>query len=401
MNLYQDAAAEKSLLGAALADPRITRTVKLTEGDFASKLHGLLWEAIGKVHADGLSPDLSTLGPHMAGTAWPALLVEVVGSGVPANADAYAASIREQRERQRIADALDGIRSALELGTPASDVLALAESRLLTTTSLDAAVETLFTLDDFLDRDLPPETWVIPDMLATGDRLVLTGQEGFGKSILMRQIGVAVAAGLNPFTLRRIPPRRVLLVDCENPERIMMSKLGDLRTVLRNRQASAGDRFLLKRYPQGLNLADAKERLDLHHLLTVVRHDLLLIGPAYKLYLGGSQTREEDLARQVTGHLDGLREEFGFALVLEHHSPHGTAEGRAVRPIGSSLWLRWPEFGLGLIPQKDTKIDARQGDLVPWRGSRDQREWPKQLIAGGDGALPWVDPTSIAHRRTA
>ena len=216
-------------------------------------------------------------------------------------------------------------------------------------------------------------------------------------SVAMRQIGVCLAAGIHPFSLHAIRPKRVLFVDCENPERIMMAKLGDLRTVIRARGAQTGDRFTLKRYPQGLNLAEPRERLDLHHLLTLVRPDLLLIGPAYKLYVGGASQREEDLARLVTSHLDGLREEFGFALVLEHHSPHGNSEGRSVRPIGSSLWLRWPEFGLGLRPQDGTKIVDRCADLVPWRGSRDERPWPHRLEPGGPGCLPWVDPTAVSR----
>lgn len=392
---YYDETAEKAILGAALSDPRITATVKLGPLDFAYATHGALWQAIAKTHAAGLVPDPSTIVPHLHDVnpaSVPALMVEVVGLGIPENAGAYANTILDRSERRRIAGALEGVRQKLDSPeVAAADVLSYAESALLTHTSMDEAAETLYTLDEFLDRDLPPTTWAIPDLLATGDRLVLTGVEGFGKSVLMRQIGVAVAAGLNPFTLRAIPPKRVLVVDCENPERIMMAKLGDLRSVIRRRGHRA-DSLFLKRYPQGLNLAEPRELLDLHHLLTITRPDLLLIGPAYKLYVGGSNSREEDLARLVTSKLDALREEFGFALVLEHHSPHGTSEGRSVRPIGSSLWLRWPEFGLGLRPHDGTKIAERDADLMPWRGSRDERPWPTRLQAGQPDELPWIAP---------
>ncbi len=394
-------AAEKAILGAALIDPRITATCKLAATDFSVAVAGALWEAIGSAHSDGLSPDPATLAPRLRDVNVPEtlkLLPSLVGLGVGVNADDYAATILDRAERRRIDGALIRIRAQLEdPSKPAADVLAFAESSLLTTTSMDVAAETLWTLDEFLDRDLPDVEWVIPGLLATGERLVLTGIEGFGKSVAMRQIGVCLAAGIHPFSLHAIRPKRVLFIDCENPERIMMAKLGDLRTVIRARGAQTGDRFTLKRYPQGLNLAEPRERLDLHHLLTLVRPDLLLIGPAYKLYVGGASQREEDLARLVTSHLDGLREEFGFALVLEHHSPHGNSEGRSVRPIGSSLWLRWPEFGLGLRPQDGTKIVDRCADLVPWRGSRDERPWPHRLEPGGPGCLPWVDPTAVSR----
>lgn len=406
MMSYYDETAEKAIIGAAVSNPRITGSIKLTEPDFAQPIHGALWEAITKAHADGLKPDPTTitarLRPGINPAAIQALLVEVVGLGIVSNADAYAATIRDRAERRRIESTLAGIRQRLDNpDLSADDILAYAESHLLTTTGLDQAVETLWTLDEFLDRDLPAIQWLIPDLLATGERLVLTGTEGLGKSIAMRQIGACVAAGLHPFTLRTVPARKVLLVDCENPERIMMAKLGDLRRVIRARSADTATRFTLKRYPQGLNLADAKERLDLHHILTVTRPDLLLIGPAYKLYVGGSNSREEDLARLVTSHLDALREEFGFALILEHHSPHGGNDGqqRSVRPIGSSLWLRWPEFGLGLRPEKGTGINARLAELVPWRGARDERPWPRRLHGGKPGELPWIDPDSL--RRAA
>lgn len=399
---YYDETAEKAILGAALTDARITATTKLSALDFAYATHGALWQAITKTHASGLIPDPSTITPHLEGVnpaSVPSLMVEVVGLGIPANADAYAATIRDRAERRRIAGALEGVRQKLDQpDLAAADVLSYAEGALLTHTSMDDAAETLYTLDEFLDRDLPPETWVIPELLAVGDRLVLTGIEGYGKSVLMRQIGVAVASGLNPFTLQRIPPKRVLVVDCENPERIMMAKLGALRQVIRRRGCQTPG-LHLKRYPQGLNLAEPRERLDLHHLLTLTRPDLLLIGPAYKLYVGGSNAREEDLARLVTSQLDALREEFGFALVLEHHSPHGNSEGRSVRPIGSSLWLRWPEFGLGLRPHEGTRIIERDADLVPWRGSRDERPWPTRLIAGQADELPWIDPNPYREAR--
>lgn len=218
-------------------------------------------------------------------------------------------------------------------------------------------------------------------------------------SVLMRQIGVMVSAGLDPFTLASIPAKRVLFVDCENPERIMMSRLGELRQVAHARRTAPS--MYLRRFPQGLDLASPRDRLELHHLCALVRPELLLIGPAYKLYIGGSGAREEDLARQVTNTLDQLREEFGFALILEHHSPHASpgSEQRSVRPIGSSLWLRWPEFGMGIRPQKGTRPTDRQGELIPWRGPRDERPWPEQLTSGGVDSLPWVSADMVRPQR--
>lgn len=399
---YYDETAEKAILGVAVLDPRAT---SLLDADaFDHWAHRELWQAIGDAHAHNLKPEPATLIPRIDPKRVAPimqLLTEVVGVGIPGNVDAYATTITDRAERRRVASVLDGIRQRLDNpDVPAADTLAWAESKLVgNSTALDRAAETVMTLEEFVAQPLPELEWVIPELLATGERLVLTGVEGFGKSICMRQIGVATAAGLDPFTLAATPPKKVLLVDCENPRRIMVDKLGDLLAVVRQRRAATNQRMWIERYPQGLDLADPKDRLKLHHLCQMIRPDLLLIGPAYKLYVGGSNAREEDLARQVTSVLDGLREEFGFALILEHHSPHGSSgETRSVRPIGSSLWLRWPEFGMGLRPQEGTKPPDRKADLIPWRGARDERPWPKQLEAGGPGELPWIDPARMPHR---
>nr|DAN96755.1 MAG TPA: replisome organizer [Caudoviricetes sp.] len=66
---------------------------------------------------------------------------------------------------------------------------------------------------------------------------------------------------------------------------------------------------------------------------------------------------------------------------LEHHSPHA-APGmtqRSVRPIGSSLWLRWPEFGMGIRPRPDTRGGGPRGPALATTNP------PRP-----SGALPWV-----------
>jgi ATPase subunit of ABC transporter with duplicated ATPase domains len=64
----------------------------------------------------------------------------------------------------------------------------------------------LLDLDAFLAEPDPEYDWLIPGLLERGDRVIVTGQEGKGKSTLLRQIGVQVAAGIHPFTLDDIVP---------------------------------------------------------------------------------------------------------------------------------------------------------------------------------------------------
>lgn len=389
--------SELSLLGAALVDARVTEEVKLTEAQFFHPLRGELWETMRSLNAQGVQPDPAAIiadRPLMR-----ELLVEIATyPAIIANAAHHGAVVADRAERRRLRNLLPSISERLhDLTRPVDDVLAWAEGAVAGSGSLsDRAVAGMLSLREFLDLGGEKVEWVIPDVLAKEDRVILTGGEGTGKTTAMRQIAVMAAAGLHPFTLRPMDVRKVLYVDCENPQRIMQDKFRDLVGVARNRHADPTDRLFVERWPEGMDLGTAGHRMHLRSLCKAVWPDLVMIGPAYKLYVGGASTREEDLARSVVSTLDALREEFGFALILEHHMGN-EQEGRTrnPRPIGSSLWRRWPEFGIGLVLTKDSTPEDRVCDVTHWRGARDERPWPKQLRSGGPGNLPWVDDSSL------
>ena len=216
-------------------------------------------------------------------------------------------------------------------------------------------------IDAFLDTADDEYDWLVDGLLERLDRLILTGQEGKGKSTLLRQIAMQLAAGIHPFTLERITPVRVFLLDLENPRKLVRRKLRALRIAV------------------GETIPNQPDDVRwLRSAVDAIRPDLLITGPLYKL-AGGDPT-EERTARTVTGHLDRLRVDFGLTLILEAHSPYGGNGGkRPERPYGASLWSRWPEFGLYLSPE---------GQLRHWRGPRDERAWPAALQRGG--AWPWT-----------
>lgn len=396
---------ERDLLAVALVQPGITETTRLTGDTFEDPRHGAIWDAIATIHLDGHRPDPVTIVTQARGSGSRVdhgMIVDLVGRpAIAANADLYAEQIHEGHRRRQLADAITRARQLLDTGSSYEDASKSLEHAIGNTDGTDSDIEQTLTLDEFVDQDLPPQQWVIPGLMARGDRLVLTGVEGLGKSMLARQLAVCAAAGVHPFTFQDVPAQRVLVVDCENPLDIMVKKLRGMRDWAVNRGRPVGDRLWIRRYPQGLDLAQVADRVRLHALIRMYQPDLVYIGPAYKLYIGGANAREEDLARQVTSVLDGLREEYGFALILEHHSPHESAgQKRTVRPIGSSLWRRWPEFGFGLAPADGGTIGGqRVADVIHWRGARDERDWPSTLESGG--VLPWIDPNPTSYTQGA
>jgi len=248
----------------------------------------------------------------------------------------------------------------------------------------DPASLGLHSLGRLFEGDEPSYDWLVPGLIERGDRIIITGDEGYGKSTLLRQIGLGAVSGVNtlakdPLMASHDPVGCVLLVDCENSERQLRREfpkaLGPLEGVV-----ALDDRFWLAMRTAGLSLDDpldrAGDRRWLALAIKLLNVDLLLIGPLYKL-LGGDPNAEQE-SRNTALYLDMLRgANAQMALVIEAHAPHGQK-----RPYGWSGWKRWPEFGLHLT---DT------GQLMPFRGGRDDaRWWPRALARGGEGQWPWL-----------
>jgi len=249
---------------------------------------------------------------------------------------------------------------------------------------------------EFLDASDPLPDWIIPGLLERGDRMILTGFEGLGKSMLVRQLAVCAAAGLHPFQHNRdthFEPASVLFIDCENSEAQSRRKLRAIAMASKyyHRPVEPGRMRLIHR-PEGVDLTDDDDQAWLYERVTAHKPDLLVIGPFYRLH--NANMNDEQVARRVVSVLDHARGISNAALLTEAHAGHGEAgKGRSVRPTGSSLLLRWPEFGYGLAPNSMSEPDeygrSRQVDLIGWRGPRDDREWPRHLQYGGLDDLPW------------
>jgi hypothetical protein len=242
-------------------------------------------------------------------------------------------------------------------------------------------------LDQFLDTADPDYDWLVEGLIERQDRIIVTGEEGRGKSTLLRQLGVQLATGVHPFTLEPIETLQVLLVDCENSARQVRRKLRGLRSAARD---YANNRLRLRILGHALELAHPETQDDLAVRIETQQVDVLIIGPLYKL-LHDDPVKELP-ARAVADALDRLRQIRGTALIIEAHSPYAESSRtkRVIRPYGASLWSRWPEFGIHL---GDT------GELTHWRGQRDERAWPKKL--SWDQPWPWaVDDTAKSDTKT-
>lgn len=402
----RDVDAERSALGACLMSKQACAEVLAASAAEAYYVpaHQTIFRGIADLFSTNQPVDQITLGKHLADRGE---LARVGGQNylidltravpTPGNGEYYADIVHDR-----------GLRRALiELGTrlvqmgyspdgETSELIerAVAMSReLRDRTSDDDDMPT----EDILDFVQHEDTydWIVPGLLERMDRMILTAGEGGGKSVLLRQIAVTLAAGIHPFeTWKTIDPIKVLALDCENGESASRRKFRPLLDAANSLdQPIRRGQFHIRCRPEGLDLTRPQDRSWVMRRVEDFKPDLLIIGPIYRLHAGDPNS--EELARKVSVVLDEARATAGCAVFMEAHSPHhnGFGQHRTLRPVGSSLWMRWPEFGFGLRPVEDAK-SAEDGDgargrrFLPWRGMRDERNWP-QFIKQGE-KWPWM-----------
>lgn len=241
----------------------------------------------------------------------------------------------------------------------------------------------LVSWTDFIEEQESTEyDWVIPNLLERGERVMVVAAEGVGKTMLARQIALCSSAGIHPFTFEKMPPIRTLTIDLENPQRIIRRTSSDIaRKALHYGFTSNLDAHLLIK-PDGMDLMGSTDRQILEDAIELTKPDLLLLGPIYKSFVDPGNKTSEAVAIEIAKYFDSLREWFKCALWLEHHAPLGSSMStRDLRPFGSAVWSRWPEFGLSLTPDP-TATGGYVYDVRHFRGARDRRQFPVKMARG-------------------
>jgi 5S rRNA maturation endonuclease (ribonuclease M5) len=283
-----------------------------------------------------------------------------------------------ERALAKIAELLDSGRKPQSVLLKIADVALAADDNVM-----ERDEGKLVNWVDFIEEEVDDSyDWVIPGLLEKQERVMVVAAEGVGKTMLARQVAICSGFGVHPFTFQRMPRVRTLTVDLENPERIIRrtstSIVGAARSMGYER---TGDIHLVIK-PDGLNLLSVADRMILEEHIEKVEPELLVMGPLYKAFLDPGTRTSEAVAIEVAKYLDRIRATYGVALWLEHHAPLGTSmTSRELRPFGSAVWSRWPEFGLALQPDP-TAHGQYIYDVNHFRGARDLRAWPTSMTRG-------------------
>lgn len=409
--------AERALLGILIGSPQLAESCGIAPGDLdPSRGHDVVLSAVLDVFDTHRAADPVLLLEHLGKRDQLARLGEEdrraglylaelleAGRGLP-NLRHYARLVREATIRRRIYE--HGTR-LVQAATGAPDVDAMLDVASNLSLSLgmlvddpidgDAPIHGLSPIAEFVNEPSPPHSWVIPGVVERADRVMIIAAEGAGKSFLARQVCMLLAAGRHPFAPKTaIRPRRTLLVDLENPPDLVRRHLRDLVSKVHAEGVDVGDRAWRWNRPGGMDLRSVADRALLGRVIEKTRPDLVAIGPIYKAWTSRPGDTYEAAAAEVGSAIDHLRERYGCAFWIEHHAPKGDAAGRRSDPVGSSYWLRWPEFGLVL--KRDPNSEPNVYMLDRFRGDRDVRAWPDRLLKGVS-RFPWTadyDPDNQA-----
>ena len=224
--------------------------------------------------------------------------------------------------------------------------------------------------------------WVIDDLIERTERVIVVAAEGVGKTMLARQVAILSGCGVHPFTYQRMRQIRTLTVDLENPERIIRRTSREIYSAAFARGYTKNPTAELLIKPSGFDLMKPEDREILERAIEDSKPELLVLGPLYKAFVDPGGRTAEAVAVEVAKYLDYIRDSYQCALWLEHHAPLGESmTNRQLRPFGSAVWSRWPEFGIALTPDISSGV-AYTYDVKHFRGARDERPWPTKIKRG-------------------
>lgn len=309
---------------------------------------------------------------------------------------AHARSMRDQLVESGCSVAIT------EAPPPYKDVTALLEhggsvSDLMTTVRADDEKRAKFGVDvlDIVLRKATATDWVVPGVMARRERLLLTGFEGHGKTTLRDQMAVMAAAGISWFSHQPMPPQKCLVIDAENEPG---QRLADWQKMVKLAEyygegIARGQLIVLEEWDNTeLDMADPTGTSWLHERVTAYEPDIVFMGPLTNLV--GRDLRDDEPVRRLKNAVNSARAICGSAFVMEHHAPHkGPGDKqRSVRPYGSSMFLKWPDYGYGLAPMADQPEGNYLWQRTRWPRVR-SRAWPAALRWGREDSAewPWVE----------
>lgn len=295
-----------------------------------------------------------------------------------------ANAVREAANRRRLEATLNkALNMSVNMNRDVEEILSTLVTDLDTSQAHISSGLTTVNFDDVINAEDDLRPWIMPNMLRTNERMIITGPEGGGKSVLVAQMCLGASMGINTMSanLDKHEPLRVLMLDVENDRLQVRNNMRKIYSTLREMNDVTPNIEWID--SQHIDLSDPVEQQKVVRIAKEKRPQLMYMGSLYRLAPEGDKV--DAAFTHVSRTVDRIRAETGASMLLEAHAGHGLSNDRnGMRPYGSSMWLRWPEFGFGMVRHNQ----SGNIQLKNWRGNRsDDRQWPAGLRRGS--VLPW------------
>ena len=213
----------------------------------------------------------------------------------------------------------------------------------------DTRLTSRFTASELMEMDLPPVTWVVPDVLPEGVT-ILGGKPKMGKSWMAYGLAVAVACGGVALGTKRVEQGQALYLGLEDNPRRLRKRLG---MVLRGEPAPEGLHIWTEcpRLDEG-GVEEIEEWLSGHPDARLVVVDTLAkVRPRQR----GQNVYAEDYA--ALERLLPLAAEYGVAVLIVHHLRKMDADD-PMDTISGSTGLSCGVDGALILKRERGKADA-------------------------------------------
>jgi replicative DNA helicase len=391
--------AEESLLGAMMLSGQAAEEAldMLTANDFYKPAHQELFDLMARLHRVGLPIEHSMILSHSGDRAEDSGYTEWLRGlwgATPAISQIakYANPVLRTAKQREVLWVASGLSEAIYAhDQEPTEAAAEARGKLEMIEFAGHGKSELMQGSELMASPSAPYDWVQPFILERDDRLVVTGGEGSGKTQNVLQWAAMAASGAHWWTTGAVPPVRVMVVDMELGQKRLRRRLDRLGLEADYKSAGWRERLTTYSRPSSFDITTRAGATWLSAMVDESGCDLLVLSPLYRL-VGTAKpgdTGGEDVAKRAAFAIDAIRDRVGCALLAEMHAAKGEqGRGRDLRPFGSAVWLRWPEFGYGIVRQPADAINYHPDNRswLAWRGDRDYREWPSHFTFNLDGS---------------
>jgi hypothetical protein len=312
---------ERSLFGCLLEDSSLWPDADLTTDDFVLSDHRRIWQALCRLHNDGLPIDLVTVAAETQDKVDAHYISALIDGGhVPQNFKSYVKAVREGAQERRWRDACED--------------LAKADRHEKRTELLDAMRDTLKpegTSGNWRERfdtweqlvNAPPLTFPIQGVLQDAGITLIAGLAGSGKTMVMLNMVKSLLDesplfGYEPFAVTR-PAGRVLYLVPELTRAALVSRL----KLFRLERYAKEDRLIVR------TLNSEKELLLADPEMLEAAKDADIFLDSAQRFISGAENDAENI-RIFANELFRLLQAGARTVVACHHSPKAYEQAQSM-----------------------------------------------------------------------